>query len=201
MTTTEFLAGIALAWIVTGFALGYLMARRGHDFFVWLALGAILGPLAIPLAFQNIGSETKVDPTTMDRHVTTGDLDVLVAIDGSPEATAALIAAVPLIGKEPTSVTVVTVLDYEASSPLATEERDQAQQMLDEAVSGVDAELSTEILYGDPKRVIADYARETGKDLIVIGARGNGASQAIFGSVARAIVSGCKTPVLVGPQA
>lgn len=201
MTATEFLTGIAIAWLVTGLVLGFTMRRRGHEFTSWLALGAVLGPLAIPIAFQNIGSEADIEAEALSRDPTKGEMDVLIALDGSKESDAAMRSALAVIGTQPSSLTFATVLDYESHTPLAVEEKAQAQRLLDAAVRRAPAgQASTVILYGDPKHVIPDFARETGKNLIVIGARGHGASKFAFGSVARAIVGGCEVPIMVGPE-
>lgn len=197
------LIGLAIAWLATGLILGYVMKRRGHDFYVWLLLGSVLGPLSIPLAFENVRSEAEIVTTEAALHPKTkGGLDVLVALDGSDESAEALRTALPVMGMAPTSLTFVTVLDYEAfDAPADSEVRLNAEAMLDKAANSVtDREVTTAVLFGKPSRVLLDYAVETGKDVIVIGARGHGASELIFGSVARAIVSESPVPVLVGPR-
>ncbi len=200
METTQVLIGLAIAWLLTGVLLGYVMRRRGHDLLLWFALGAALGPLAIPLAFNNTRSEPATRAGAWSSH-TTGGFDVLVALDGSAESKAALQEAKRLTSDEPTSFTFVTVLDYESSSPLAEEDVASAQAMLKQAASSVSGyPTHTEILFGDPSTALLEYASQSGKELIVMGSRGHGASELLFGSVARSIVSKCDVPVFVGSQ-
>ncbi len=201
MDVTQGLIGLAAAWLLTGLVLGYVMRKRGHNFALWFTFGSLLGPLAVPLAFENVRREAELAVGRDALTRTTGDRDVLVALDGSQEAAEAFQAAASVLTGEPTSFTFVTVLDYEARSPLASDEQERTQQMLDEvsrSISGTNT--ATEILYGEPSKVLLEYASETGKDLVVIGTRGRGASERLFGSVARAIVSDSDVPVLVGPR-
>lgn len=201
MEITQVLIGLVVAWLLTGVLLGYAMRRRGHDFFLWFALGAVLGPLSLPLAFNNIKTETAARSEAAFTSHTAGGFDVLVALDGSPEANAAMRDARRLTTDQPTSFTFVTVLDYESRSPLAQEEVATAEAMLERAASAVaDYPTHTEVLFGEPSSTLLEYASESGKELIVIGSRGRGASERLFGSVARAIVSKCDVPVFVGSQ-
>lgn len=202
MDTANTLIVVAAIWLLTGLLLGFMMRSRGHEFFVWLVLGSIMGPLAIPLAFANIRREPKITAENLTRSVTAGDHDVMVALDGSDESLEALQRALPVVVSSATSVTLVTVLDFESfDSPLAVERRDEAQEMLEQAKASVPVEdVTTEILFGNASRVLVDYAKETGKDVIVLGAVGHGASKAVFGSVATAVVKQSPIPVVVGPR-
>jgi hypothetical protein len=44
MTASEGLIIVAGIWLLVGLTLALMMRRRGHDFWVWAALGCVLGP-------------------------------------------------------------------------------------------------------------------------------------------------------------
>lgn len=190
-------------WVMIGVVTAFVMRRRGHDFAVWLALGSVLGPFIIPLAigraryYEHSGARSGGIETPTRR-----GFDVVAGIDGSDEATAALEAAIELFGDSITTLTLVTVLDYDAQSAAAgLEPREKAQAMLDEVAFDVDVGfVRTQILFGRADRELAEYARTHGAELIVVGTRGQGASEALFGSITSRLVGACDVPVLVGPS-
>lgn len=200
---TRYLVVIAVAWVAIGLVVAFLMRRRGHDFYPWFALGTVLGPLIVPLAierarFHGVAErESKSIPTPPRR-----GFDLLVGLDGSEESATALASAVDLCGPLVTSLTIATVLDYDSeSAPGGVELRRAAQAMLDQAASNIDLDLvQTKILFGRADRALAEYARANGVELIVVGARGRGATEALFGSITSRLVGGCQLPVLVGPR-
>ena len=202
MDYTHPLVVIATVWISIGVILGFVMRKRGHEFYGWFALGSVLGPLAIPVAFERVRAESQVDESLHGARRTPGDFDVLVALDGSEASEEALKRALPLLEASPTSYTFATVLPYEAHAlPDGAEEKTRASEMLRNAAGLVDSKhTKVEVLYGEPSRVLLEYADRTGQDMVVIGARGRGASQRVFGSVATAVVNECEVPVLVGPR-
>ena len=96
---------VAVAWLSIGLTLSLVMGRRGHDAFSWLILGTLFGPLGAVFAVEARGEEHMrpelVAPRTSGG---SGPVDVLVGIDGSPESTSALRAAVELLGPDIRSV-------------------------------------------------------------------------------------------------
>ncbi|HVR33753.1 MAG TPA: universal stress protein [Acidimicrobiia bacterium] len=193
---TSFLVGLAVTWILTGVVLSVVMRRRGHDLYTWLALGSILGPLAVPLALERL----RTHPVAVVVEPETGDRDVLVGVDGSRESVIALHDALALLGPHVTSLTIATVLDHDSrDTPAGDEDREAARHLLDAVIAEVGREgVRSEILYGRPEEALTAYARAAGVDVIVVGARGRGASRTFFGSVAGRIVGASDVPVLVG---
>ena len=55
MSATTALAVVMIAWLAIGVATGSFMGWRGHDWFTWGLLGAVLGPLVIPLVVASGG--------------------------------------------------------------------------------------------------------------------------------------------------
>lgn len=192
---------VAAVWVVIGVTCAFVMRRRGHDFYVWLALGTVLGPLVVPLAIERVRFHQAMDrrSETIPTPPRSG-FDVVAGIDGSEESMAAIESALKLFGDSLTSLSIVAVLDYDTESAAAgAEPREQAEAMLDRAAerTGVDL-VRTEILYGRADRALAEFARTHGAELIVVGARGHGATEALFGSITERLVGACEVPVYVG---
>lgn len=192
---------VAAVWVAIGVVCAFVMRRRGHDFYVWLALGTVLGPLVIPLAIERARFHETVDrrSESIPTPARSG-FDVVAGVDGSDESLAAITSALELFGNSITSLTIATVLDYDSESAKAgNEPRLQAQGMLDEAAAATELDLvRTEILYGRADRALAEWARNYGAELIVVGARGHGATEALFGSITQRLVGACEVPVFVG---
>jgi nucleotide-binding universal stress UspA family protein len=199
-TATEILLFVLAVWITVGITLAVLMGRRGHSSFEWFLIGAILGPMALPLALGRISSEPaapnreKVDviPGTG-----TGPVDVLVGIDGSPESESALRTAVELLGPRIGRLTLVGVTGFDYGNPQVKADTERALETLQGmAASASVANLGITILSGKPSEVLPDYALRDGYQLLVVGRRGRGASKAILGSTAAQLAS-APIPVLI----
>jgi len=203
MSGTRALAIIALTWVIIGVLVSVFMRRRGHDFWTWFALGAVLGPLALPLAFERARFhpvDRRFAPKTTKA---AGTLDVLAGIDGSAESIAAVQCALGLFDDSVTSLTLATVVDFDAAGSYTGEEtREEAEKLLLRAVLDIEFEpVTTTLLFGRPDQALAEYAAERELELIVVGARGHGISEALFGSVTARLVGGAEVPVFVGPRA
>ena len=139
---------------------------------------------------------------------------ILVAVDGSPAATAALTQAIDLARAERARLTLISVASpprwLVAASPyylpLAGEDEveRQARKTLEraEALVPEDVPVSTALRHG---RVAEEILKrvETGEhDLVVIGSRGLGrAGSILLGSVSRAVLAGSPVPVLIARAA
>jgi nucleotide-binding universal stress UspA family protein len=200
---TNYLVAGGIAWVLVGLVVAFVMRRRGHDLYVWMVIGLILGPLAIPVAIERIRFHGKESagaariPTPKR-----AGFDLLAGLDGSEESANALHAAIALFGWDLSSVTLATVLDYDSElSPGAEEARRDADRILDEAAASLEfSPVKTKLLFGKPDRALAEFARSGGFELIVAGARGHGASKRLFGSVTEQLVGGTEVPVFVGPK-
>ena len=85
---------VIAGWLTIGVAAVAILRHRGHDTFAWSVIFLFMGPLAIPLAV----SADRNRPSEPARP-TVGELDVLVAHDGTEEAGAALDLALRLLGR------------------------------------------------------------------------------------------------------
>ena len=200
---TDVLIGMGVAWLLTGVITGFVMRRQGHDLFVWLALGSVLGPLVVPLAIENARSIKAAEQAAHAKPRPPADgLDLLIGIDGSPDSIGAAKSAIEMIGATATSVTLATVLDFEAeSSETGKDAQAAAGAMLAEVASDLGyPETRTVILFGRADTALAEHARISGAEMVVVGPRGHGATEALFGSVTKHLVATGSVPVLVGAR-
>jgi nucleotide-binding universal stress UspA family protein len=202
---------IVAGWIAIGGAVGFYEVRRGHWRWLWLR-GAIAGPLAIPLARQANRDEPHAKPVVL------GDapegphrpgLSVLVGVDGTHDSGTASSSIVRALGPRLGSLTLATVLDYEAmvdyAAPSGQQDRDRAQA--EALLAGVAADLepvlgrhpATVVLAGKPATALQQHAHEQGCDLIVIGRRGRGVIKPILGSCASELARASSVPVVIMP--
>jgi nucleotide-binding universal stress UspA family protein len=193
------------AFLLIGVVTGLVMGRRGRDPWMWGVLGALFGPLVVPLILVRRPSDSHpVDLVVNAGTVASRGVAVLVGVDGSPEAAGAARAAVELFAERLGSITLATVLDLDALDAISARrsaesvlERD-ARMVLEKAKEPVlGVHPATVILGGRPADALAEYARANGIDLIAIGARGRGLSEALLGSVAEQLVHRPDVRVLV----
>jgi nucleotide-binding universal stress UspA family protein len=121
---------------------------------------------------------------------------IVAAVDGSSESRAAVETAVQLAGELKAPIVFVHVRRGPASflgAPLyqrrLTAETERANRVLDRALraaarSGVEAE--GEILEGSPRRRIAEFARDRGARLVVVGSRRHKVGRSVSSGVVRA---------------
>jgi nucleotide-binding universal stress UspA family protein len=218
MSATTALLTLAAIWVGVGLLLALVMGRHGHDPFAWWLLGTLLGPLALPLAVSAEHRREKWAWLVRAGRPGHGPVDVLVGLDGSAEATAALAAALELLGPRLGRLTLVTVLELDAS---VEHDRAQARARAELERQGrlVQLRLSTGqhgpddgrrvprlvLLTGHPAEALSRLAAEGGYDLLVVGSRGAGLSRVLLGSTATTLAAQAKVPVLVaggtGPPA
>lgn len=179
---------IVVAWIATGAAVGFSEVRQGHWRWLWL-LGAMAGPLAIPLARLADAQEdahttagTMQAPSVTDRH----GLRVLAGIDGSTNARQAARDGAQLLGFRMAELTLTTVVDFEAAafpnrpevSGSPREDRSAADRLVERAASEMSGWLGhrpgTVVLAGKPSTALQEHASEAGYDLVLVSGRGRG---------------------------
>lgn len=200
-STQVLIALLVVTWVAGGAAIALVMARSGHDLGLWLALGVLLGPFTAFFAFErHVLDRDRRAPRTAE--LRTGPFDVLAGIDDSEESIEAVRAALSLFGDSVTSLTLATALDYEASASFTgIAPQSQAYSRLADVASGLEFDpIEIVLLYGPPGETIGRLAQETGFELIVLGARGQGMSEALFGSVTEELIGSAPVPVFVGPR-
>jgi nucleotide-binding universal stress UspA family protein len=135
---------------------------------------------------------------------------ILVAVDGSADADAALAHAIDLAESEHTRLTLMTavaevpaaayLMAGEEAGPLSENVRCQAEAVIRRARDRVPAELPvTTVLSEQPIRIaLIRQIKEAHHDLVVMGSRGRGAVRAaLLGSVSHYVLHHSPVPVLI----
>jgi nucleotide-binding universal stress UspA family protein len=147
-------------------------------------------------------------------------MKLLVAVDGSQEAEAALAYATDIADATAGSITLAYAVDpnvYEVrGSEPVTDLSDADRRLVLEGVENAESrglnvldeasdfaaelgrDVETKLLHGDPVVEIADHAEEAGFDAIVVGHRGRSEHEdRLLGSVAKELVERATVPVTV----
>jgi nucleotide-binding universal stress UspA family protein len=130
---------------------------------------------------------------------------ILVPVDGSPFAEAALPAAISLASKEGGEVHLLRVLESpppDVMPQVAPPDRERAGEYLQALVESSAAEAPTRVSFsvreGAPVEQISNAAREWRADLVVMSTHGRGGvSRLWLGSVADRFLRGTELPVLL----
>lgn len=194
------------AWILAAVAITVYMVRRGHRPSRWAGLAFLLGPFAIvPAAWARIRAGG-VRARTLRRGVPgSGELAVLVGIDGSSEARRALLEALETLGTGIGRLTLAAVLDFESARGRNVEDdREQAARNLEDAARFVRErsviEPSTVLLAGAPAEALLERAETHGDDLIVVGSHVPEEPDWLLGDTAAALSAQNSIRVMVVPD-
>ncbi|MBB6645579.1 universal stress protein [Halobellus ruber] len=130
---------------------------------------------------------------------------ILVPIDGSDQAQAALDHAVALAEEHSSTVNLLYVADTNRDSltvqggEVVDALEQEGNRIVSEAVEGLDAgvDVVDTVLTGDPVETILDYADSVDADLVVMGTHGRrGLDRYLLGSTTERVVRLSSTPVL-----
>ncbi|QIN80378.1 universal stress protein [Rubrobacter marinus] len=132
---------------------------------------------------------------------------ILLATDGSPDASLAARSAVELSNSTGSELHVVHVGEFLPTYFAYTEEepaelRQRAREILDGALRGIEEGGGTvaegHLRLGRPAEEIINLAEEVGAGVVVVGSRGLGAlRRAVLGSVSESVVRYAPCPVFV----
>ena len=132
--------------------------------------------------------------------------NILVPVDGSEHAKAALLHAIGLARDQHARLTLLTVVPpppavaVAGSAQVLTLQADCFKHALREAVDSLpdDIGVTHVLLHGKPAREIAEHIAKGDYQLVVMGTHGRGRiGEAVLGSVSRAVVNRSETPVLL----
>ena len=133
---------------------------------------------------------------------------ILVPLDGSPFAEAALPKAVELI-RHNGRATLILLRAAEATTCLGADPTDAQVRIVHEAEEYLETvaarlrengifKVKTSVWYGAPGWAILEAARMTNPDLIMMGTHGRtGIGRLIVGSVAESVLRGTRTPLFL----
>jgi nucleotide-binding universal stress UspA family protein len=206
MSATTAMFTLTGIWIGIELLLALVMGRPGHDPFAWWLLGTLLGPLAIPLAL----SAEQRGAATRYRSAGSGPVDVLVGLDGSPEADAAVLTVLDLLGpswqpdpghgrgpgrldrarpRKGPGARRAAAASHQIRMRLwsPSQEPDEHGRPFPDLI----------LLPGQPAEALRRLAAEDAYDLVVVGGRGTGMSKVLLGSTATTLAAQAKVPVLL----
>jgi nucleotide-binding universal stress UspA family protein len=137
--------------------------------------------------------------------------DILVAIDGSPDADQALIQAIDLAESEQARLTLFSAVvspptvayagvSVEAAADLARDAEAEAAMLLQTALEQVPDEVSVSTVLSRSlaRPALLEQIENGGHDLVVMGSRGRGAVRSVLlGSVSHYVLHHSSIPVLI----
>jgi nucleotide-binding universal stress UspA family protein len=205
MPTVLFVILVVLIWVMLGLGAALLfLGRHGYRGGTWYFLGAVLGPLFVPIAIERGRRSSRVlERTSAEGAVSAGQVVVLVGVDGSAESDRAVRDAAALFQPAHARIVLVAVAD-----PGIGEFDDDAGQqkwhdLLAERARWLRPDGPApvlEVLCGQPDLVLLEAVEAEKADALVIGRRGRGLSHRLLGSVAESLTRRATIPVLLaGP--
>ncbi len=179
-----------------------VVGSRGLGGFRGLRLGSVSRQLVehAPRPVTVVRADTDVSPVRLRT--------VLVAVDGSEDSARAMTFAARVAVDAGAELVVVN----------ATGWRDTQQSPAGEVLIDLDTRRSwveewctplrdagipyrSEVVRGDPRSALPEFARDVSADLVVVGSRGRGpVTGLVLGSVATSLVERCEVPVTVLPH-
>jgi nucleotide-binding universal stress UspA family protein len=185
--TVAYVAVVIVLWVLAGIAaVVVLLARQGYRAGGWYLLGAVLGPLFIPIAAERARRDVAVlergDGSPRDDDP--GRLTVVVGVDGSTESDQAVREAGRLFAGSGAAFVLVSVLDPDAGEFPDDPRRQAAHDLLADRAEWLPEGAVLEIGCGQPARVLQEITRAEAADVLVLGRRGRGLSRRLMGSVA-----------------
>jgi nucleotide-binding universal stress UspA family protein len=191
----------AIAWVAIGLTYGVWMGRRGYDLWSWCWLGVLFGPVVIPLAHALQFEPRATNELRWVSAPAQPGPRVLVGIDGSADSIEAVRSAVRLFGPRLGGLVIATVIDYDTARFIETGQGEDDELALQEAFARADDAAGVRcthvVLTGVPVPALLEAATRHEADIIVIGARGHGASKRVLGSTADRLTRDATLPVLV----
>ena len=134
--------------------------------------------------------------------------NILVAVDGSPDAEAALVHATALARDQRARLTLVTAVPQlpatamlaSGAAPPRSEVVKHYAEMLRKAADTLpeDVSVTTLLVEGPPAKALIERARSGAFDLIVMGSHGHGRlHQSLLGCVSQKVLHASPIPVLL----
>lgn len=169
LSSTAVWVSLAIAmWASSGILVALVLGRRGHHVRSLLGLGAVLGPLFVPLALDVVRHrEPAARPIHLDppRHVE--GRHVIVAVLGDAETAADALPVLARFGPV-AAVTLAVLVDYEAAdAPAGDDRRAEGQRRLTAAATFLTDPVPERVLV--PGTADVALARLVGDhDLIVV---------------------------------
>lgn len=176
--TTSLVVLFVLCWVGVGLTTAVLLRRRAHEFGPNAALGVVLGPLFVFLAYDMIRRRETEEPITLSHPADTQGLSVLVVLVGElerPDAALQVMDDLEQVG----SVIAAVPVEYEVAQrvhtlggfPPTSDRLDELAATLDRFSPG------KTMLPGPVAKSIPSATRAIGADLVLlVGSEGQSAA-------------------------
>jgi len=132
---------------------------------------------------------------------------VLVGVDRSLSARVALAHAARRVGESGSLIVAHVlpslppgILGVQQLTEFEDDRREAGQQLVDRLAGDAGVDTETRLVDGAPAEALAELARETNAEEIVVGSRGMGRFAAALGSVSHALLAHADRPVVVVPH-
>lgn len=190
-------AWVSLAvWLAGGLAGFYYLYRHGHPSPVWLLGSLILGPFSL-LVFMD-RAETSSHVIVRQDATSPGCITLVVGMDGSAASGHALEVAQRLVDSQDCSLVLCEIVDYDTEVEPSGRGVAEATRRLEAVAASLGGgNVAIEVMAGRPAHALAQAADKHDADLIVVGARGQGLSKRLLGSVSEDLLRISQRPVLV----
>lgn len=192
---------VLVMWVSLGtLAVIVFLAHHGRRSWAWFVIGAILGPILLPIAAEfdrrtdRLLSWRSHGPTV----TSTNEPLWLVGVDGSEESDRAVREVSRMSHRSSAGVLLMTVLDPDSADPQRIR---AAEAMLRDRAAWLEdspGSVTCEVASGDPAQVLMDRAEQDDIELVIVGRRAKGPGHRLLGSVADQLVRRSSRPVLLG---
>ncbi|UOX99937.1 universal stress protein [Blastococcus sp. PRF04-17] len=205
MPTVLFVILVVLLWSMVGLGAALVfLGRHGYRDGAWYFLGAVLGPLFVPIAIERGRRGSRVlERTSAEGAVPAGKVVVLVGVDGSAESDRAVRDVAALFGPAHARIVLAAVADPSIGEFGDDTGQQKWHDLLAERARWLPPDGPApvlEVLCGQPDLVLLEAAEVEEADAVVIGRRGRGLSHRLLGSVAESLTRRATIPVLLaGP--
>ncbi|PRX46186.1 nucleotide-binding universal stress UspA family protein [Prauserella shujinwangii] len=192
---------LAALWVLVGLtSVAFILGRQGHRDWRWYVVGGVLGLLFVPIAVERATRRTTVLERSPSDGGTEGEgVTVLVGVDGSAESDEAVRDTARLFGGTAGRVVLVAAADPDVGEFDLAEPQQRCHDLLADRAAWLPRHVTvvTEVVAGQPARVLLERARTEHADLVVLGRRGSGLSPRLLGSVATLVTKRSPEPVLL----
>jgi nucleotide-binding universal stress UspA family protein len=205
MPTLLFVLLVVLLWVMLGVGAALVfLGRHGYRDGAWYFLGAVLGPLFVPIAMERGRRTSRVlERTSVEATAPAGQVVVLVGVDGSAESDRAVRDVAALFGPAHARVVLAAVADPSTGEFGDEVAQQRWHELLEERAGWLPPDGPSpvlEVLCGQPDILLLEAAAAEKADALVIGRRGRGLSRRLLGSVAESLTRRATIPVLLaGP--
>ena len=194
-----------VCWSFVGVAVAVWLARHGHNFWLFAAMGIAYGPLTAVIGWATTRQRGHEPAFIAEGAPWHGDgwLDVLVGLDGTDAACESVRPMIDRLSPAIRTLHLVSVLDHEITDSLESFERDDERRAyLRDAAESYGAPTATlALLAGQPDREITAYAEAHDIDMIVVGHRTQPIGRKLRGSTLTGLARHSELPVVVVPAA